>query len=358
MAKTADYEIGEFTFPRGWFMIAEAEEVTMKPKPIRFFGQDMVVYRGMSGRVVVMDAYCPHMGTHLAKNESSYVVLDGQQVDGDSIRCPYHGWKFGPDGKCEEIPYSPADIPKSACIQTWPIEEEAGIVFMWHDPEGGEPDYDLPRFPQWNDPAWVRWKVDHLGVLNCHPQEIIDNIADKAHLGPIHGSMNMELFENEFKDHSVRQNLAAGHRTLANDVLTNDTYYIGPGILISKMVGFHETVMLICHTPVEDGSVQAWHALLVKGNTDQATHADVATARQYQEGSKMAFLQDFDVWSNKRPCLKPMQVIGDGPFGKTRTWYKQFFNPRSQAKSFQEQVNGMHITKGTNRDPWPEATTN
>lgn len=355
MATSAEYGLGEYTFPRGWFMIADASEVTQKPQGIRFFGQDMVIYRGESGRVVVMDAYCPHMGTHFAKNETSYVVLDGKHVEGDSIRCPYHGWKFGPDGKCEEIPYSPAPIPKSACVQSWPIKEVAGCVFIWHDEEGNDPDYDVPSFPEWDDPAWVNWKIDHLGILNCHPQEIIDNITDKAHLEPIHGSSDMQHFENVFDAHTVRQKLAAGHKTLSDDILINDTWYTGPGILISKMEGFYESVMLICHTPVEDGSVMAWHALLVKSANDVATDEDVAMAREYQEGSRLAFMQDYEVWVNKRPCLQILQIPGDGPFGKARTWYKQFFNPLKDAKSYQEKVDGEVSTKGTAKDPWPQA---
>ena len=52
----------------------------------------------------MLDAYCPHMGTHLARNNTSYVVQDGQ-IEGDSIRCPYHGWRFGPDGKLYAAPF-------------------------------------------------------------------------------------------------------------------------------------------------------------------------------------------------------------------------------------------------------------
>ena len=80
MATTKDYRIGEFTFPRGWFMIADAEELnTHKPLAVRFFGKDFALYRGRAtGKVVLLDAYCPHMKTHLAApNNTSYVVIDG-----------------------------------------------------------------------------------------------------------------------------------------------------------------------------------------------------------------------------------------------------------------------------------------
>ena len=68
MAKTADYGLGEYCFPRGWFMVATSQEVTTTPISVRYFGEDMALYRGHSGRVFLVEAYCPHMGTHLAKN--------------------------------------------------------------------------------------------------------------------------------------------------------------------------------------------------------------------------------------------------------------------------------------------------
>jgi len=69
-------------------MVAAASEVTAVPLAVRYFGQDLVLYRGESGRAYLVEAYCPHMGTHLAKNTTSYVVRDKTQVEGDSIRCP------------------------------------------------------------------------------------------------------------------------------------------------------------------------------------------------------------------------------------------------------------------------------
>src|SRR3546814_6927399 len=81
------------------------------------------------------------MGTHLARNSTSYVSQDGA-VEGDSIRCPYHAWRFGPDGKCNEIPYSSGPIPPAAKVRSWPVVERMGAVFVWHDTEGGEPEWD------------------------------------------------------------------------------------------------------------------------------------------------------------------------------------------------------------------------
>ena len=76
MAKTKDYRLGEFTYPRGWFMIAEDKELdTHKPLAVRFFGQDFALYRGMAtGKVVLLDAYCPHMQTHLGAHNTTSVA--------------------------------------------------------------------------------------------------------------------------------------------------------------------------------------------------------------------------------------------------------------------------------------------
>ena len=57
MAKTADYGLGPYTFPRGWFMIADATALESgRTVPLRFFGRDFVLYRGKdSGKPVLLD---------------------------------------------------------------------------------------------------------------------------------------------------------------------------------------------------------------------------------------------------------------------------------------------------------------
>ncbi|WP_313670068.1 Rieske 2Fe-2S domain-containing protein [Sandarakinorhabdus sp.] len=355
MATTVEYGLGEFTFPRGWFMIGTSADATTTPLAVRYFAQEMVLYRGHSGRVFLVEAYCPHMGTHLARNTTSYVVTDGKHVEGDNIRCPYHAWRFGPDGRCNEIPYSPAPIPKAACLKSWTVVERAGCLWVWYDIEGGDPDYELPAFEHAGAPHWVNWNVACLGELACHPQEIVDNICDKGHLEPVHGSVDLVLFDNVFDGHVVRQVLTAGHKTLAGSgagPMTNDTWYTGPGILQSTMVGEYPSLMLITHTPVDDGLVKVWYGLAVKVAAAEPGVDDLAAARGYEEAGRVAFAQDFEIWAHKRPCLQPLAVPGDGPFGKVRIWYRQFFNSRARAGEFHARVNGVVTTRGTQRDPW------
>ncbi len=349
MAKTSDYGLGEYTFPRGWFMIAEAAQLHERPLSLRFFGRDLVLFRGRaSGKPALLDAYCPHMGTHLGTNTTSYVVRDGVHIEGDAIRCPYHGWRFRADGHCDDIPRLRGPIPKAACVRSWTVTESLGIIWVWYDEEELKPQWPAPALAEWSDPAWVRWKIDHLGTLPVHGQEIVDNIVDMAHFGPIHGLDHVEFFENEFDGHLAIQRMIGPHRTLVDggEKLHTDTTYHGPGYLLSHMRGRHPSIILIANTPVDDGVSCAWHALLVKSAHAQAHAADVAAAREFQEESRLAFAQDFEVWAHKAPALKILQVNCDGPFHLERIWYRQFFNPRARAGEFQHRVNGLHRIRG------------
>ncbi len=350
MATTKEYGFGEFDFARGWFMIGTSDEATRIPQPIRYFGKDLVLYRGESGTPYVTDAYCPHMGAHIAKNKTSYIVLDGQHVEGESIRCPFHGWSFGPDGACNNIPYSQDFIPKAAKLRHYPTIERAGILWVWHDEEGGEPTHELANFGgHYGQPGWVEWKIDYMGDLDVHGCEILDNMADYGHFNPIHGATEWQYFANEFMGAHLHQYYSAGHRTLTTnpeDMLVLDTWYEGPGFLQSEMAGAFDSFIMIANTPIENGKTRAWHGLMVKVNdgSREITDEDSANALAYQEGSRLAFAQDVEIWANKRACINPMAIPKDGPFGKVRTWYSQFHKPRAEAARIQERVNGLVVT--------------
>ena len=85
MATAKEYGLGPFIFPRGWFMVATAAQVGAKPHCVRFFGRDMVIYRGESGKAYMVGAYCPHMRTHIGKSLTSFMAQRGEQIEGESI---------------------------------------------------------------------------------------------------------------------------------------------------------------------------------------------------------------------------------------------------------------------------------
>ena len=357
MATSAEYNLGEYAFPRGWFAVANGADIGRKPVNVHYFGSDMVIYRGESGRVVMLDAYCPHMGTMLGSGENSATTTDASFMEGDNIRCPFHAWRFGPDGRCNHIPYYDGPIPAGARVKSWPVEERYGIVFAWHDPEGRAPDFGLIDFPEWDDSAWVRWDgLEFLCDLN-HPIEIFDNMSDVAHLGHLHGG-HAVAYENAYEGHLMHQHqrsAVAGSSASGSPELFGATYstlagYVGPGIAFGR---FQEmgAVQIICVTPIEDGTCRLWQAAMVRSRSGVVDEP----ARQMRAGVSAMFggglMRDGEVWKVKRPALHIIQLPSDGPFRQSRTWYSQFYNPRERAKEIVGRVAGVHTVKG-----WPPFT--
>jgi 3-ketosteroid 9alpha-monooxygenase subunit A len=349
MATSADYRLGEYAFGRGWFCIAESADITRQPATLHYFGQDLVAWRGESGQVAVLDAYCPHMGTHLNASQRSATVESGRWLEGDNIRCPFHGWRFGPDGVCNLIPYHDGPIPPAARIRSWPIQERCGVVFVWHDPERLDPAFSLPEVPEWNDPEWVGWRrLDHIGDLG-HPIEIFDNTSDTAHLEHLHGG-RVIAYENEViaQEYHQRVRLAADLDVLSSDDtagINTISRYVGPGIFVSRFVEA-EMIEFILTTPIADGTARLWQATLVKARPGM----DEAAAREWRDTLNHSILsglmRDAEIWANKAPALQVMQLPGDGPFRQARVWYSQFFNPRDKADGIVARVSGKHTARG------------
>jgi 3-ketosteroid 9alpha-monooxygenase subunit A len=347
MAASAEYQLGEYAFPRGWFAVANSSEAGRKPLTLHYFGQDLVLYRGASGRVVLLDAYCPHMGTHLGSAPHSHTSESDCHMEDDNIRCPFHGWRFGADGVCNEIPYHDGAIPPAARVRSWQVQERYNIIFAWHDPEGGAPDFDLPAFPQWDDPAYVRWPgLEYLTDLK-HPVEIFDNMSDAAHLHHLHGT-KVERYENEYDGpmmHQRQASRAVGEVTQIGAHLTTLAGYAGPGIAFGHFVELdaHE---IICVTPIDDGTCRLWQTALARPPAGMTG----AAAVQYRDGLSRQFgnglLRDGEVWATKKPALRIMQMPGDGPFRQSRLWYSQFFNPRGKAAEIAARAQGRHYAAG------------
>jgi len=346
MAGTAEYGLGEFTFPRGWFMIARSADLGNVPMALRMFGRDLALYRGESGAPHLLDAYCPHMKAHLAAEQTSTECA--RRIEGESIRCPYHWWRFGPDGRCNHVPYFDGTIPPAARIRAYPTQERFGCIFAWHDPEEQAPDFDLPEIGEWDDPAWMRCDWDDLGTLAVHPQEITDNLVDARHFGPIHGQ-RIAYFESVFDGVIGRQYSGGGHETMvATDegVMDVDAFYQGPGLLVARYAGDTDAVQLVFHTPKEDGVTQVWHGLLTRAQATPPSAEDIAINQQYHDVGLAAFSQDFAIWQSKAPAVQIMRMPGDGPFHRCRAWYRQFYNPRARASEFQARADGAHDTQG------------
>lgn len=158
-------------FVEGWYWALSSAELKRKEvKAVSLLGRDLVVYRGEDGRAVAMDAYCPHMGAHLAEG----------RVQGNDLRCFFHDWRFDCSGTCVEAPRT--DKPPRARVRTWPTAEHYGMIWVW---TGEDPKRELPYVPELVDE-----KVDVLlgnrFVKGCHPNVVLINAIDENHFNSVH----------------------------------------------------------------------------------------------------------------------------------------------------------------------------
>ena len=106
-----------------WYPAGEVNAFTDAPIRRRMLGQDFVLFRDAQGIARVLSNTCTHRGGSLA---------DGK-VKGDCIQCPYHGWEFDGDGKCQKIPSAGPNgkVPARARVDAYPTVERYGLVFAF-----------------------------------------------------------------------------------------------------------------------------------------------------------------------------------------------------------------------------------
>lgn len=168
-----------------WYVACESAAVGAEPLGIRMLGQSFVLFRDGAGEAHCLAGVCVHRGGPLCK---------GRLID-DTVRCPYHGWRFDGSGRCVEIPSIPPDakIPKRAKVDSYPVEERWGWtwVFLGDLPEDERP--GLPGeafFPEWY--AQERGSEDYRFlhgsfVFDANWKRCIENILDPAHPFFVHG---------------------------------------------------------------------------------------------------------------------------------------------------------------------------
>jgi 3-ketosteroid 9alpha-monooxygenase subunit A len=307
-------------FPKGWFAVAFSGELAPGAvQPMRWFGRRFVAFRGESGKLAILDAYCPHLGADLGV---------GGKVVGDSVRCPFHAWRYGLDGRCVEVPYA-KKIPPRACVTSWPIEEKNGIVFLWHDPFGGPPTWQVPAIPEYGSPDWTGWHASTL-VVRTQPREIVENVADRAHFAVVHGT-EVERFENEFIGHLAiqRSEGVAYPRGGGKDRFKLVATYYGPAYQITEMDSVLPNRLLNAHTPIDEHSVCLRFGVMLRIAGDAARTAGFAA--RYVENLAVGYREDVAIWENKLWREAPALADGDGPIGKLRRWYRQFYLPDGAA---------------------------
>ena len=140
-------------------------------KPVKIMGEDLTLYRGRSGQPYVVDFRCAHRGTQLSVG----------RVDGEEIRCLYHGWKYDGQGRCVEQPGEIGhEFASTVKIRSHPARDYYGLIFTFLG-EGEVPDF--PLFPELEGDGVIESRSY---TRRCNLTNFIDNALDEVHLGFTH----------------------------------------------------------------------------------------------------------------------------------------------------------------------------
>lgn len=142
-----------------------------RPLPLRILGEDFTLYRGASGAPYLVGSRCAHRGTQLSVGT----------VEGECIRCFYHGWKYDGSGQCVEQPAEGESFADKIRIPGYPVREYIGLIFAFFGT--GEPP-PLPRYPRFESPDI---SLDVAGLKRiCNYFNNVDNSLDNAHVRFVH----------------------------------------------------------------------------------------------------------------------------------------------------------------------------
>lgn len=158
----------------GWYWLLASQELKPRQvKAVNILGEELAVFRGKDGRVAALDAYCPHMGAHLAEG----------RVEGNELRCFFHNWRFDPSGQCTDIPYLAVQLQKRIQTRAWRVEERNGLIWTWigNDDNAGA----VPEVPEL---AGIKYDCTAGGrfVKHCHPNVVMVNAIDEQHFHTVH----------------------------------------------------------------------------------------------------------------------------------------------------------------------------
>jgi 5,5'-dehydrodivanillate O-demethylase len=164
---------------RYWHPIAaESELAERATKPVRLLGEDLVLYQTGAGRYGLIEPHCPHRRAGLVHG---YVEPDG-------IRCSYHGWKFGLDGRCLHRPFEEAVSPAAnrrdhVRALVYRAEAKAGLVWAYLGPD------PAPLIPTWEPFTYPNcFRQILLHVVDCNWLQCQENAIDPVHFEWLHNN--------------------------------------------------------------------------------------------------------------------------------------------------------------------------
>jgi nitrite reductase/ring-hydroxylating ferredoxin subunit len=326
-------------FATGWYALCASGELPPGRVLARTLcGRELALYRTSGGQAVAVNAACPHLGAHLGHTST---------VEGETLRCSFHGFRFDPSGACVATGYGTRPPPKCS-LATWPLHEVNGFVLVYFDPAGRPPSWHVPAAPRPREDGWTRTRT-RLTRLPAHVQDLAENSVDVGHLSHVHGYRELEpLGELRTEGPVLRARYAFRHpRGLfgigknARAEIDIRAYGLGYSQVEVTMaeVGFRSRQFVLA-SPVDGEHVDLRigmcmkplpRALRARGSIPALVGA--LPARLFDSFVAAIAFQtycddvdaDVPIWSTRLYLDSPRLAEGDGPIGQYRRWARQFY---------------------------------
>lgn len=168
---------------RYWHPIAGVSEFDTKAvKPIRLFGEDLVLYKDLSGTFGLVGRHCPHRRADLAYG----------MVEANGLRCNYHGWCFDDAGACVEQPFE--DVARGSAAgakvraTAYPVAVKAGMLWAYMGPA------PAPEVPDWEPFTWANGFAQVvISEVPCNWLQCQENSIDPIHFEWMHENWSLRL---------------------------------------------------------------------------------------------------------------------------------------------------------------------
>ena len=169
---------------RYWMPIAAVTEFDNQTiRPVRLLGEDLTLYKDLTGTYGLVDRHCPHRRADLAYGF----------VEHCGLRCNYHGWLFDETGRCTEQPYEDVAAPEARFkdrvrAKAYPLEVRAGLIWAYLGPQ------PAPLVPNWEPFTWKNGFVQIVFAnVPCNWFQCQENSIDPLHFEWMHMNWSVRL---------------------------------------------------------------------------------------------------------------------------------------------------------------------
>lgn len=164
---------------RYWHPVAGVSEFETRPiKPIRLFGENLVLFKTLKGDYGLVSRKCVHRGSDL-----TFGI-----VEEDGIRCGYHGWQYDKAGVCVFRPFEAAvnpnaRLPQSVRLSAYQVQVKGGMLWAYMGPQ------PAPLLPDWETFNWPNCHVQVvMAEIPCNWLQCQENTVDPVHFEWMHNN--------------------------------------------------------------------------------------------------------------------------------------------------------------------------